>query len=206
MVALMIQRVVVSFLLRSQSHLQFSRVVQHLHILERCMLTSPIPFVSQSRSMYKDIDTLDHPGNPTSYKDYQFNHTPIIYNIMETLKELLNLTNVEVNKLLIVNPQLKKRSRANILDNYYTLLEAGVEKSTIAMNVWLLAHESNKLKEKLDCIGKLKINIDYLVPWLCMTQEELINYVYYTQADMDSYTCYKIEHLARRLEVRSTSA
>ncbi|XP_011336238.1 transcription termination factor, mitochondrial isoform X2 [Ooceraea biroi] len=142
----------------------------------------------------------DHTFDVLSYDDYRFNYKPILHNLIKTLREILNVTNAEAIKMLIANPQLKKRSRVNILNNYHNLLEAGIEKDTIMENTWLLAHESSKLKEKLDSISKLKMNNDQLVPWLCLTQEELTNYVYYIQSDMDSYMCNKIKHLANRLE------
>lgn len=197
----LIHRGIVRLLLRAQ--LQHSRVILQVHNPERC--TSLIHFASQSRLLNKNVDMSDHTCSISNYDDYQFNHKPILNTIMETLKEILNMTTTEVIKMLAIYPQLKKRSRANILNNYYNLLEGGIEKSTIVKNVWLLAHESNKLKEKLDCISKLEMNNEQLVPWLCLTQGELENYVLYIKSDMNSYTYNKIEHLAHRLEVRSSS-
>lgn len=97
-------------------------------------------------------------------------------------------------------PQLKKRSRANVLNNYYNLMEAGMHKGTVRDNVWLLAYENNKLTDKLNCIKALNMDNNQLIPWLHLTQKELANYVLYVQQDMDSYTFNRMEYLSYKLE------
>lgn len=107
---------------------------------------------------------------------------------------------MEINKIIRDYPQLKKRSRANILNNYYNLIEAGVEKDTVINNIWLLAHENNKLMDKLECIKVLNMDNNQLIPWLCLTQKELTNYVFYVQEDVTSYTYNRMDYLSYKLE------
>ncbi|XP_036148718.1 transcription termination factor, mitochondrial isoform X2 [Monomorium pharaonis] len=105
---------------------------------------------------------------------------------------------------LVLKPQLYppvlKPALANILNNYYNLLEADIQKSTILNNPWLLTHENNKLMDKLDCIKILNMDNNQLVPWLLLTQKELENYVFHVQQDMNSYTYNKLEYLSHKLE------
>lgn len=162
---------------------------------------SPIRFISQNKLLYKDVDVLDHTCEVSNYDAYLMNYKPVIRIMIQTLKEILDTTSSETNKILADNPQLKKRTRANVLNNFYNLIDAGVQKNTIMKNVWLLAHENNKLKDKLDCIKVLNMNNDQLIPWLRLTQKELTSFVLYTQNDTGSYTYNKIEYLAHRLEV-----
>jgi len=195
------QRIIISFLSRSQLQQQFSRIISQefrkLHIPERCI------FSIQNRLLCKcTTDVSNHTCNELNYKDYSFNYKVIIQNITKALEEILNLTNAEIHKILKANPQLKKRSKINLLNNHDNLLKANIQKSTILQNIWLLTYESNILKKKLDCINQLKMNNDHLVPWLHLSQKELINYIYYNRNDVNCHN--KIEHLVHRLEVRST--
>ncbi|EFN76739.1 hypothetical protein EAI_04487, partial [Harpegnathos saltator] len=119
---------------------------------------------------------------------------------IQTLKEILNTSTYETNKIITAYPQLKKKSRANVLNNYYNLLEAGVQKNVITKNIWLLAHDVTKLKEKLDCISTLKMNNEELLPLLRLTQDELVNNINYVQTDSVPYGYNKIEYLAYKLE------
>ncbi|XP_050453822.1 transcription termination factor, mitochondrial [Cataglyphis hispanica] len=192
-----VQRVIINLLLKRQPQLQLLKFAVPLHLKEH----SQVRFISQSRLLCKDVDLLvDHTCEISNYNMYIINYTPIIRIMIQTLNEILDTTTTETNKIIADNPQLKKRTRANVLNNYYNLIDAGVQKSTIVKNAWLLAHENDKLKNKLDCIKVLNMNNDLLIPWLRLTQEELANYVFYTQNDMGSYTHNKIEHLAHRLE------
>jgi len=193
------QRIIISFLLKSRSQLQFSRIISQkfrkIYIPKRCI------FSIQNRLMCNCTEnTSDPTRNVLSYDDYSFNHKVITQNVIKTLKEILNLTNAEVHKILEANPQLKKKSRQELLNNHNDLLKANIEKSTIIKNIWLLIYKNDVLKEKLDCINQLKMNNNQLVPWLCLRQRELSNYIHYTQNDVDCQN--KIEHLVRRLEVR----
>ncbi|XP_025158790.1 transcription termination factor, mitochondrial isoform X2 [Harpegnathos saltator] len=120
--------------------------------------------------------------------------------MIQTLKEILNTSTYETNKIITAYPQLKKKSRANVLNNYYNLLEAGVQKNVITKNIWLLAHDVTKLKEKLDCISTLKMNNEELLPLLRLTQDELVNNINYVQTDSVPYGYNKIEYLAYKLE------
>lgn len=188
-----VQRVIINFLLKRQPHLQLLKLAVPSHL--------PVRFISQNKLLCKDVDLLgDHTCEISNYNAYVINYKPIIRIMVQTLKEILDTTTAETNKIIADNPQLKKRTRANVLNNYYNLIDAGVQKSIIVKNAWLLAHENNKLKDKLDCIKVLNMNNDQLIPWLRLTQEELANFVFYTQNDMGSYTYNKIEHLAHRLE------
>lgn len=190
----LVQRIIVSHLLRAQ--LQFAKSALPLHP-SGCLVFAKY----YGRSSKKSLEVSDHTCEVTSYNEYLTNHKPIIVVMVQTLKEILGTSTNDSNKIIAANPQLKKRSRKNVLNNYYNLLEAGVQKSTIASNIWLLTHENNRLKEKLDCISVLNMNNDELIPWLRLTQEELANYVLYVQSDTGPYTYNKIEHLAHRLEV-----
>lgn len=158
--------------------------------------------VSQSRTFCKHVDVVDHTCNISNYDDYVMNCKPVQRILKKTLVEILGVTKMEVNKIVKDNPQLKKRSRANILNNYYNLIETGVQKDTILDNIWLLAHENNKLVDKLDCIKVLNMDNNQLVPWLCLTQKELANYVFYIQEDMNSYTYNRMDYLSYKLEVQ----
>lgn len=186
----------INLLLKSQSQQQLLRLA-----LPRLKEYSPIRFISQNKLLYKDVDVLDHTCEVSNYDAYLMNYKPVVRIMVQTLKEILDTTSSETNKILADNPQLKKRTRANVLNNFYNLIDAGVQKNTIIKNAWLLAHENNKLKDKLDCIKVLNMNNDQLIPWLRLTQEELTSFVLYTQNDMGSYTYNKIEYLAHRLEV-----
>lgn len=159
--------------------------------------------VSQSRIFCKHVDIVDHTCKISNYDEYLVNYKPAQRILKNTLMEILGLTKMEINKIVEDYPQLKKRYRANILNNYYNLIEAGVQQSTIINNVWLLAHENNKLVDKLDCIKILNMDNNQLVPWLCLTQEELANYVLYIQQDMDSYKYNRLEYLSHKLKVRN---
>lgn len=189
-----VQRIIVSHLLKTQ----LLKPALSLH-LEECSSFAKVAW--QKRLLHKNIEVSDHTCEVSTYDEYLANHKPIIQIMVQTLKEILGTTTNETNKMIAANPQFKKRSRTNVLNNYYNLLEAGVQKNTITKNIWLLAHENNKLKNKLDCINVLNMNNDELIPWLRLTQDELTNYVLYIQNDMGPYTYNKIEHLAHRLEV-----
>lgn len=191
------QRVFISHLLKAQ---QFTRPVSPLR-LEGC--SSFFKVAWQTRSLHKDIEVSDHTCEVSNYDEYLTNHKPIILIMVQTLKEILGTTTRETNKIIMSNPQFKKRSRTNVLSNYYNLLEVGVQKNTIARNVWLLTHENNKLKNKLNCINILNMNNNELIPWIRLTQDELSNYISYVQNDAGLSTYNKIEYLAQRLEVRN---
>lgn len=194
-----VQPVIINLLLKRQSQLQLLKFAMPLHLKEHLQ----VRFISQSRLLCKDEDLLgDHTCEISNYNTYVINYKPVIRIMVQTLKEILDTTTAETKKIIADNPQLKKRTRANVLNNYYNLIDAGVQKSIIVKNAWLLAHENDKLKDKLDCIKVLNMNNDQLIPWLRLTQEELANFVFYTQNDMGSYTYNKIEHLAHRLEVQ----
>jgi len=111
------------------------------------------------------------------------------------------MTKTDIIKIIEEYPQLRKRSRADILNNYYNLTKAGIQKDTIINNIWLLTYENNKLTDKLDCIKVLNTDNNQLVPWLYLTQDELANYVLYTQEDMKSYTYNRLEYLSHKFEV-----
>ncbi|XP_077258479.1 transcription termination factor, mitochondrial-like [Temnothorax americanus] len=159
-----------------------------------------IKSVAQSRMFCKHVDIVDHTCKISNYDEYLMNYKPVQRILKNTLVEILGISRMEINKIVEDYPQLRKRSRANILNNYYNLIEAGVQKSTVINNVWLLAHENNKLIDKLDCLKVLNMDNNQLVPWLCLTQEELANYVLYTQQDMDSYTYNRMEYLSHKLQ------
>lgn len=190
-----VQRMIINLLLKPQPQLQLLKLALPSHFKEHTLR-----FISQNKLLYKDVNVLDHTCEVSNYDAYLMNYRPVIRITVQTLKEILDTTSTETNKIIGDNPQLKKRTRANILNNYYYLIDAGVQKNTIVKNAWLLAHENNKLKDKLDCIKVLNMNNDQLIPWLRLTQEELASFVLYTQNDMGSYTYNKIEHLAHRLE------
>ncbi|XP_011642727.1 transcription termination factor, mitochondrial isoform X1 [Pogonomyrmex barbatus] len=156
--------------------------------------------IPQDRMMCKHVDVVDHTCKVSNYNDYLFNYNPIIWILTNTLVEILGISKLEIKKILNKNPQLKKRSRANILNNYYNLIEAGIQIDTIKNNVWLLAYENNKLLDKLNCIKVLNMDNNQLIPWLHLTQVELANYVYYTQQDTDSYMFNRMEYLSHKLE------
>ncbi|XP_029178831.1 transcription termination factor, mitochondrial [Nylanderia fulva] len=191
-----VQRITINLLLKPQTQLQLVKLALPSYFKEHTLVRS----ISQNRLLYKDVDVLDHTCEVSNYDAYLINYKPVVRIIVQTLKEILDTTSTETNKIITDNPQLKKRTRANILNNYYNLIDAGVLKNTIIKNAWLLAHENNKLKDKLDCIKVLNMNNDQLIPWLRLTQEELTSFVLYTQNDMGPYTYNKIEHLAHRLE------
>lgn len=193
-----VQRMIINLLLKPQPQLQLLKLVLPSHLKEHSL----VRFISQNRLLHKDVDVLDHTCEVSNYDAYLMNYKPVIRIIVQTLKEILDTTSTETSKIIADNPQLKKRTRANILNNYYNLIDAGVQKSTIVKNAWLLTHENNRLKDKLDCIKVLNMNNDQLIPWLRLTQEELANFVLYTQNDIGPYTYNKIEHLAHRLEVQ----
>ncbi|CAL1678967.1 unnamed protein product [Lasius platythorax] len=191
-----VQRMIINLLLKPQPQLQLLKLALPSHLKEHSL----VRFISQNRLLHKDVDVLDHTCEVSNYDAYLMNYKPVVRIMVQTLKEILDTTSIETNKIIADNPQLKKRTRANILNNYYNLIDAGVQKSTIVKNAWLLTHENNRLKDKLDCIKVLNMNNDQLIPWLRLTQEELTNFVLYTQNDMGPYTYNKIEHLAHRLE------
>ncbi|XP_072762362.1 transcription termination factor, mitochondrial-like isoform X2 [Anoplolepis gracilipes] len=190
-----VQRMMIN-LLKPQPQLQLLKFSLPLYLKQH----SSIRFISQNRLLYKDVNILDHTCEVSDYNTYLTNYKPVVRIMVQTLKEILDTTPSETNKIIAENPQLKKRTRANVLNNYYNLIDAGVQKNTIVKNIWLLAHENNKLMDKLNCIKVLNMNNDQLVPWLRLTQEELATFVFYTQNDISSYTYNKIEHLAHRLE------
>lgn len=158
--------------------------------------------VSQSRMFCKHVKVVDHTCKISNYDEYLMNHKPVQRILRKTLMEILGVTKTEINKFIKDYPQLKKRSRANILDNYYNLIEAGFQKDTIINNIWLLAHEDNKLMDKLECIKVLDMDNNQLVSWLCLTQKELANYVFYVQEDMNSYMYNRMDYLSYKLEVQ----
>ncbi|XP_011861272.1 PREDICTED: uncharacterized protein LOC105558291, partial [Vollenhovia emeryi] len=168
--------------------------------LSLCMSSLVAESGSQNRMLCKHVDIVDHTCKISNYDEYLVNYRPVLRILRNTLQEILGISKVEINKLVQEYPQLKKRSRANILNNYYSLIEAGVQKATVINNVWLLAYENNRLVDKLDCIKVLNMDNNQLVPWLCLTQDELANYVLYTQQDMDFYTYNRMEYLSHKLE------
>lgn len=197
------QRVIISLLLKSQHQLQLQlfQPAVSLH-LTKCLTFTK--FALQNRLLHNSKDILDHTCEISNYDDYQKIYQPMIRVMIQTLKELLDVTTNEANKIIANNPHLKKKSRANVLENYYNLFEAGIQKSTIAKNSWLLAHDNINLKNKLDSISVLKMDNDQLIPWLRLTQDELTNYIHQIKCDMNSYARYnKVEYLAHRLEVKN---
>lgn len=190
----------VSLLLKAQLHQ--SRV---LKLVLPVYTNGHLPFVnsvSQSRMLCKHVNIVDHTCKISSYDEYLMNYKPVKRILIKTLQEILGVTKVESSKIIEDHPQLKKRSRANILNNYYNLIDSGIHKGTIMNNIWLLAYEKDKLMDKLDCIKVLNMDNNQLVPWLRLTKEELANYVLYTQQDMDFYTYNKMEYLSYKLEVQ----
>ncbi|XP_018344827.1 PREDICTED: uncharacterized protein LOC108750086 isoform X2 [Trachymyrmex septentrionalis] len=148
----------------------------------------------------KHVEIMDHTCKISNYNDYIMNYEPIHRILRNTLQELLDMTKADIGKVFKEHPQLKKRSRADILNNYYHLINAGIQKDSIVNNIWLLTHEHNKLTEKLDCIKVLNIDNNQLIPWLRLTQDELANYVLYTQEGMESYTYNRLEYLSHKFE------
>jgi len=190
------QRMIMSLLLKPQP--QILKPVLPLYLNGYSFVNS----FTQSRILCKHVDVIDHTCKVSNYDEYLLNYRPVQRILKSTLQEILDVTKMEINKIIKEHPQLKKRSRVNILNNYYSLTDAGVQKDTIKNNVWLLAHENNKLMDKLDCIKVLNMDNNQLIPWLCLTQEELANYVFYTQQDVASYTYNKIEYLSYKLKVQ----
>lgn len=187
------QHVPMSYLLRTSLQLQKPLCS------EKCLFLGI--FSCQKRILHKDIKIFDHTCEITTYKDYRINYKPIIHIVIQTLKEILDTSTYETNRILATYPQLKNKSRVNILNNYYNLLEAGVRKSAIKKNIWILVHDDIKLKEKLNCISTLNMSNEELIPWLRLTQDKLMNNINYIQGDSIPYTYNKIEYLAYRLEV-----
>ncbi|KAL0123695.1 hypothetical protein PUN28_005896 [Cardiocondyla obscurior] len=159
-----------------------------------------INYILQNRTFCKDVNIVDHTCKISNYDDYLVNYMPVRRILNNTLMEILGLTKTEIKKIIDDYPYLKKRSRAEILNNYYNLIEAGIQKDTIKNNIWLLAYENNKLDDKLNCIKVLNMDNNQLIPWLCLTQEELANYVLYTLQDKDSYPYNRMEYLSHKLE------
>jgi len=197
------QRMIFNLLSRySIEQLQSSRNIlqefRKIHVPEKCI------FSAQNRLLCKSTgDTSEDERSIYNLQNYDYFsiYKNVTQDITKILKKILNLTTADIHEILTVNPQLKKRSRLNLLNNHDNLLKFNIKKNTIIKNAWLLAFESNVLKEKLHCINQLKMNNDQLVPWLSLSQKELSNYVYYTQND----NCHnKIEYLADILKVRST--
>lgn len=116
--------------------------------------------------------------------------------------EIFGLKLNESIKIINQYPELNKRSRLDILNNYYNLIEVGVQIDTIANNVWLLAHENKKLVDKLKCIKVLNMDINEMIPWLQLIQKKLENYVLYAQQTVDSCTYNKMDYLSYKLEVQ----
>lgn len=196
------QRAIMSLLLKSQHQLQLQLLKPALPLhLRKCLALTT--FALQNRLLHNNKDIFDHTCEISNFDDYQKNYKPSTRVMIQTLRELFDLTAYHASNIIVDNPHLKKKSRANVLENYYNLLEAGIQKSTVMNNIWLLAHDNNILKNKLQSIGTLKMDTDQLVPWLRLTQDELKNYVYLTECDMDSYTYNKLEYLAHRLEVEN---
>ncbi|KYN27837.1 hypothetical protein ALC57_02902 [Trachymyrmex cornetzi] len=192
----MTQRMIVNLLLKAQPQ-PFLKPTLPMYI------NSYSPFVKtilQSRMLCKHVEIVDHTCKISSYNDYLMNYKPIQRILRNTLQELLGMTKIDTIKVIEDYPQLKKRSRADILDNYYNLIKAGIQKDTIIDNIWLLTHENYKLADKLDCIKVLNIDNNQLVPWLCLTQDELANYVLYAQEDIESYTYNRLEYLSHKFE------
>ncbi|KYM94898.1 hypothetical protein ALC62_14493 [Cyphomyrmex costatus] len=191
----MMQRMIVNLLLKAQSP-PFLKPTLLLY-----MNGSPfVKAVLQSRMLCKHVEIVDHTCKISTYNDYLMNYKPIQRILRNTLQELLDMTKIDIMKVIEEYPQLKKRSRADILNNYYNLIKAGIHKDTIINNIWLLTHEHNKLTDKLDCVKVLNLDNNQLVPWLCLTQGELANYVLYTQENMESYTYNRLEYLSHKLE------
>lgn len=189
----LVQRIVVNYLLKS--HRTCALSLQLTRYLSTCK------FASQKKLSHKDVNIIDHTCVSATYKEYLTNHKPIVQVMVQTLKEILDINAANANRIITAHPLFKKRSRMNVLNNYYSLLETGVQKATIAKNVWLLIHDHQKLKDKLDCISIIKTDNDELVPWLRLTQEELKHFINYIRDDVHPYAYNKIEHLAHRLEV-----
>lgn len=172
------QRVIVNLLRKLQPYQsQLSKPALPLNMNG---YSSLVTSVSQSRMLCKLVDIIDHTCKVSNYDEYLLNYKPIQRILKNTLVEILDIPRADVVKIIESYPQLKKRSRANILNNYYNLLEAGIQKDIIIDNVWLLTHENNKLIDKLNCIKDLNMDNNQLVPWLRLTQNELTNYVFYT--------------------------
>lgn len=191
------KRVIVNLLLKLQSHQsQLSKPALLLN-----GYSSLVTSVSQSRMLCKHVEIVDHTCKVSNYDEYLMNYKPVQQILRNTLVEILDISRADVIKIIEDYPQLKKRSRANILNNYYNLLEAGVQKDTIVSNIWLLTHENNKLIDKLNCIKVLNMDNNQLVPWLCLTEKELADYVFYIQQDM-GYTYNRIEYLSEKLKVQ----
>lgn len=188
---------VMSLLLKPRSH-QPQVLRSALSYMNSLFVTS----VSQSRMLCKHVNVVDHTCNVSNYNEYVTNYKPFRRILKNTLMEILDVEGKEITNIVEKYPQIKKRSRANILNNYYNLIEAGVQKNTITNNAWLLAHENNKLVDKLDCIKNLNMDNNQLIPWLRLTHGELANYVLYTQQDMNSYNYNKMDYLAYKLEVQ----
>lgn len=194
----MTQRMIVNLLLKAQPQ-PFLKPTLPLY------MNGYSPFVKavlQNRMLCKHVEIVDHTCKISNYSDYLTNYKPNQRIMRNTLQELLSMTGKDFSKLINKHPQLKKRSRADILNNYYNLIKAGIQKDTIINNTWLLTHESNKLTNKLDCIKVLNMDNNQLIPWLCLTQDELAIYVFYTQEDMEPYTYNRLEYLSHKLEVR----
>lgn len=194
------QRVIVNLLRKLQPYQ--SQLSKPALLLDMNGYSSLVTSVSQSRMLCQHVDIIDHTCKVSNYDEYLLNYKPIQRILKNTLVEILDIPRADVIKIIESYPQLKKRSRANILNNYYNLLEAGIQKDTIIDNVWLLTHENNKLIDKLNCIKALNMDNNQLVPWLRLTQNELTNYVFYTQQDMSSYTYNRIEYLSDKLKVQ----
>lgn len=194
------QRVIVNLLRKLQPYQ--SQLSKPALPLDMNGYSSLVTSVYQSRMLCKHVDIIDHTCKVSNYDEYLLNYKPIQRILKNTLVEILDIPRADVVKIIESYPQLKKRSRANILNNYYNLLEAGIQKDTIIDNVWLLTHENNKLIDKLNCIKALNMDNNQLVPWLRLTQKELTNYVFYTQQDMSFYTYNRIEYLSDKLKVQ----
>ncbi|KYM81393.1 hypothetical protein ALC53_08161 [Atta colombica] len=191
----MMQRMIVNLLLKAQSQPFLKSTLLYMNNYS--------PFVKailQNRMLCKHVEIVDHTCKISNYNDYLMNYKPIQRILRNTLQELLSMTKIDIIKVIEEYPQLRKRSRADILNNYYNLTKAGIQKDTIINNIWLLTYENNKLTDKLDCIKVLNIDNNQLVPWLCLTQDELANYVLYTQEDMKSYTYNRLEYLSHKFE------
>ncbi|XP_057339160.1 uncharacterized protein LOC130676722 [Microplitis mediator] len=119
-----------------------------------------------------------------------------------TLVKTLDVTRDNASKVVRKWKGFTKLPRTTITKNYQLLRVADVDKSTLRIHMYALAHTTDDLIKKISFIEKIKLDINAGVPLLQLSMKKLIALSYTTESDriVNPEFNNRIEYMAKNFE------
>ena len=122
------------------------------------------------------------------------------------LMKILDVTKKNAEKAITEHPMLKDLTKKVICKNFQILREAGIYKSTVKDHIFLIANETDTLKEKIKLVHALGVDLNEAVPLFHLSIKMLARFEKRCRLEA-SYFSHpnRIHYFAEKLNVSLTS-